>query len=567
MKNMKKLKLLLFVTLCLIPTIVFAGSGSDDFGFEVALFMEAFVTIHMSVFVLKPLANIFGGTNSNSLFIKLFIARIVILLIGNFITSFTAIMDFFAVFLGAFIIVPICSAITKKPAYGTTKTTTTTTATTKTNNLNIAPQPTKKIDVVLKCNGCGSTVSVTDKFCLNCGIPMTGDNLKVEQSATGEGVVVPPKVRATIQNYDPIFNYDENTLLEEFLNRELTKASIDKTAKLIPEDALKRKKILSVIYAVLLFIFISMIFFHYPLLTYIVGIIILFIFFKITTKYNLIKYLVKEVKSRPQEKISNIVMGVKNSFVKDNSTGILIIGILVAIISPILIFWNPRIIYEEAENGYAVRYYAFGVTNFTTAEIPKKHNGEKVVSLRGNTFSNMPFLREVKLPDTIVEIRGQAFMNTLSLEKVKLPKNLKYLGGEAFMGASSLKEIEIPEGVPEIKGSTFENCTSLEKVTIPDSVVRIGGHAFRGDSNLREVILTEKSQLNEIGSSAFRVCTSLYEITLPRGVSINERAFKESPTRIKYFGEEDDYYYDDYYNDDNYYYDDYYYENDYYDYD
>ena len=548
MKKSKLLKLLLFIMLCLMPAIVFAGSGSDDFPMGIALFMEAFVSIHMTVFVLMPLSNMFGGDNPKSLLIKLFIIRAVILIMGNFVSTYIAMFDFFAVFLGAFIIVPICSAITKKPIYGTKKVVSANTA-----SKIYAPTPTKKMDIILKCNGCGTVVSVTDKFCLNCGIPMTGDNIKVEETEPGAGITPPPKVRVTSANYDPMFKLDEAKLLEDFLNKELAKANVDKASKLIPEDALKRKKIMSAIFAVLVFVFISMIFFHFPLLTYIIGIIILFIFFKITTKYNLMKYLVKEVKARPQEKISNIVMSVKNSFVQDNSRALLVVGILVAIASPIFIFWNPRILYEETTGGYAVRYYTFGVTNFTTAEIPEKHNGRKVVSLRGNTFSNMPFLSEVELPDTITEIRGQAFMNTLSLEKVELPENLEYLGGEAFMGASALKEIELPEGLTEIRGSTFENCTSLEKVTIPDSVTRIGGHAFRGDSSLREVILTENSQLNEIGSSAFRLCYNLYEITLPRGVSINERAFKESPTSIKYFGE-DDYHYDDYY-DDYYYYD------------
>ena len=43
------------------------------------------------------------------------------------------------------------------------------------------------------------------------------------------------------------------------------------------------------------------------------------------------------------------------------------------------------------------------------------------------------------------------------------------------------------------------------------------------------------SKLQQIGSSAFRCCDSLREITLPRGVSVNERAFKETPVRIDYY--------------------------------
>jgi hypothetical protein len=80
------------------------------------------------------------------------------------------------------------------------------------------------------------------------------------------------------------------------------------------------------------------------------------------------------------------------------------------------------------DGGYGVRYYAFGLTNFISATIPEEHNGKPVISLRGNTFSNMFFLKEVKLPDTITEIRGQAFKNCISLKSVNIPKNLEYLG-------------------------------------------------------------------------------------------------------------------------------------------
>ena len=109
---------------------------------------------------------------------------------------------------------------------------------------------------------------------------------------------------------------------------------------------------------------------------------------------------------------------------------------------PSIIFLKPKILYEKVDNGYAVRYYAFGLTNFKTATIPETYKNEKVVSLRGNTFSNMPFLKSVKLPDTITEIRGQAFKNCKRLTDVNIPENLEYLGGGAFYNAKSIKRIE-----------------------------------------------------------------------------------------------------------------------------
>lgn len=311
-----------------------------------------------------------------------------------------------------------------------------------------------------------------------------------------------------------------------------------------------------------------MIFFHFPMLTYIIGLIILVIFNKKTKNYDLMEYLTKEIKSRPSEKISNIVMNTKENLVADNQKTLRIAGTVAAIFIPMLIFMNPHIMYEKTTDGYSVRFYTFGLTNMTTATIPSTHNGENVVSLRGNTFSNMHFLTDVTLPDTIKEIRGQAFKNDASLESVNIPKNLEYLGGGAFYNCSSLKSIELPDtltflggesfkgasslesirlsnNLSEIRGNTFEECTSLKSIIIPDNVTRIGGHAFYGDGSLSEVSISENSKLSEIGSSAFRQCSSLYTITIPRNTYVNDRAFKESPTQIHYYGYNEEF--NDYY--------------------
>ena len=112
------LKGLLIILLLFIPTVVLAKNSLEDGGLPlgVALFMEAFVSIHMSVFVLKPLSEIFGKENSKQLFWTLFIIRALILISCDILfTTMIALVDFFAVFIGAMIIVPICAWITKTP--------------------------------------------------------------------------------------------------------------------------------------------------------------------------------------------------------------------------------------------------------------------------------------------------------------------------------------------------------------------------------------------------------------------------------------------------------------------
>lgn len=421
---------------------------------------------------------------------------------------------------------------------------------------NTLKQSTNNEKFMLKCTKCGAALKVTDKFCGSCGEAFDGDNVIVEALNADDKEIV------TNKNFDSIFNLGDDLMLETFIEKEMFKAKIDEKTKLVPSPVLKRKTVFNIIFSILLFVYVSLIFFHFPILTYIIGAFILFIFFRSTRKFTLMIYMKKQIKSRPSEKISNVIMSIKSTFTEDKSGKQLLIGNIIAITLSLLVFIKPIILYEKNSvwDGYAVRFYAFGVTNFTTATIPETHNNKKVVSLRGNTFSNMPFLREVKLPNTIIEIRGQAFKNDRKLQKVNIPNNLFYLGGgafynctsiesiqlpdtliymggETFKNAKSLVSINLPNRLEEIRGNTFENCTSLSKINIPDSVTRIGGHAFYGNSSLSEVRISPNSKLNEIGSSAFRRCDSLIAITIPRETNVNRRAFKESPTQIYHYSE------------------------------
>lgn len=417
-------------------------------------------------------------------------------------------------------------------------------------------QPTT--DTNLKCKNCGGNIKVTDKFCGNCGQPCNPSKQNTE-------IVDPPiqKKIVTKANFDSMYNLTESQLLEEFINRQLSKLQIDKNSKVIPASLLKRKQILNILFVLLLFIYIILIFFHFPLLTYLIGLVLLIILFKYTRNYNMLKYLKKQIQERPSEKITNIIMNVQTTFVPNKTKPIFIVGIVAAIILPLIIFAKPITFYEKMDNGYGVRFYTFGLTNFKTVNIPETYKGEEIVSIRGNVFANMPFLEEVNLPNSITEIRGKAFKNDISLTKINIPDSLEYLGGSAFYNCSSLRSVKLPDtltymggetfynayslenielskNLQEIRGNTFEECSSLISIDIPDSVTRIGGHAFYGASRLSEVNITENSNLEEIGSSAFRECSSLVSIRVPKQTYINSRAFKNSPTSIYYYDEYSD---------------------------
>ncbi|WP_418623269.1 HipA domain-containing protein [Waltera sp.] len=172
------------------------------------------------------------------------------------------------------------------------------------------------------------------------------------------------------EDFDPLFAMSEEDCVEGFIKREMQRAGITEEQNLIPEDMLRRKNILNAILAVLLFVYISLFFFHFPMKTYVIGLLILVVYAFLTSRYQLIKYLKKEIRSRSQEKISNIVMNVKASMVPDYSKKLKWALIAVAVAGSLLLFSKPRIFYEHADDGYYVRFYVYGLTNMATATIP-----------------------------------------------------------------------------------------------------------------------------------------------------------------------------------------------------
>ena len=413
---------------------------------------------------------------------------------------------------------------------------------------NITPPIITSTEEKYKCPECGKEVAKDDHFCGSCRHELNGKNDLVINS----------------NSFDPIYKLSEKELVNKYIEKEAEKLKID-LKNIYPNEIIVRKNILNLILSIIVFLYITSIFFHFPIATYIIGLIIILIFAILVLRYNNKSYILKEIKSRPKEKISNIIMSIKNSSHEDNYKLLRISCLVLAAGIPLVLFKEPRIMYEKTDGGYGVRYYIYGVSNYKVATIPEKYNNKPVVALRGNTFSNMKKLEKVILPDTIKEIRGQAFKNCINLKEVNMPKNLEYLGGGAFYNCKSIKEIELPNTLTymggesfeyasslekvtlsnrleEIRGDTFAYCTSLKGIDIPDSVTRIGGHAFYGDSSLEVVKINETSKLQEIGSSAFRQCYKLSEITLPQNVYVNERAFKESPTIVNYYGQENNYY-------------------------
>lgn len=158
--------------------------------------------------------------------------------------------------------------------------------------------------------------------------------------------------------------------------------------------------------------------------------------------------------------------------------------------------------------------------------------GQNVIYLNGEAFQYCTSLRKIEIPSGVTLVRGNTFEGCSALTDVELHDGITEIHAYAFKGCKSLVEIRLPSSITEIRANTFENCMSLQSIDIPMGVDRIAAHAFRNCASLSSVNIP--STVREIGSSAFRECKKLRAVTVPRGADVNERAFKDSPTKITY---------------------------------
>ena len=113
----KKIITVLFIIVGIIDILLLTGNNEETIPIGWAIFMELFVSIHMSAFVLYPLATIIDDDKQNvkKSFLRMFIARGVFLIFCDiFLSTTVAILDFLSVFIGAFIVVPIFAVVSVK---------------------------------------------------------------------------------------------------------------------------------------------------------------------------------------------------------------------------------------------------------------------------------------------------------------------------------------------------------------------------------------------------------------------------------------------------------------------
>lgn len=323
---------------------------------------------------------------------------------------------------------------------------------------------------------------------------------------------------ATIDN---LFLQNEDAIVDNYIIQSLRKNNFQGSIKSIE----KKKMIATLISAGITFLLtFPFMLFHYPFILWLIIAIVNFVIYFRLVKDSTLITIRKEVKSRPDEDIDNIVAPMLYDQAKPQGKlrAIIYVGLTIAL--PLMIFAKPHFMYEDASNGKYLRFYTCGIfSESDEVEIPDMVDGENVVGLRGDVFKESS-LKKIKLPKMMDTIRGNSFENSEDLTHIVLPENLSYLGGESFKGCTSLTEISIPAKVDTIRSETFKGCKNLSLVEFLGPVKVIGKHAFR-HTTISHLEIPEGT--TQILKAAFARCHNLKEIKLPSTIEfVGEDAFE-----------------------------------------
>ena len=178
---------------------------------------------------------------------------------------------------------------------------------------------------------------------------------------------------------------------------------------------------------------------------------------------------------------------------------------------------NHAFAYSKIENLYIpagvleIGYNAFySLSNLKTVTFGEN---AKLEAIGDYAFSSCGALEAISIPDGVTYIGQQSFMSCRSLKTIIMPAALKVLASQTLRYCSGLESVVLQEGLEEMGASAMQYCSNLKSVVIPDSVIKMGNYMFSSNTVLEEVLMSEYSQMTEIGNGTFYSCPALKKVT------------------------------------------------------
>lgn len=103
---------------------------------------------------------------------------------------------------------------------------------------------------------------------------------------------------------------------------------------------------------------------------------------------------------------------------------------------------------------------------------------EGLTSIGDYAFSNIGYLREMELPDSLLTLGKAAFSST-SLESMTIPSKVTVIPDSLFKECLSLETVILPEGITEIGEYAFYGPQEMTSIQLPSTLKTIGAHAFQ----------------------------------------------------------------------------------------
>ena len=254
MKYIKKIDVfVLTILFCFLSCVVYAAGSSNENGIPitVAIILEMFLSFPMAIGFFNPLSKAISPTNPKKIFLIMFIIRILFLLFVDFYaTTLIVLFDFYILVVG---IVGILPRVKRKCEARLIKK-----ITMQTNNNNNNFTTVLNTRAINRCEYCNSLVKDNIKFCEKCGAPvknaLSKQNTENNSNASNNNELE-NESDLNIVEYSWMGALSEDDVLKKLISDEMKNIKFDISNKL-PSDMVKKKKILKIIFAILVFVYV-----------------------------------------------------------------------------------------------------------------------------------------------------------------------------------------------------------------------------------------------------------------------------------------------------------------------